>query len=101
MSHEKVLRAKALRPSFRERLLNNDEFYLYNLMPNRISKMQLETSLWSNLDFRIRYSLGHLPGRGLRLNAAYTMKEGQGRAQLRSKAARGRTQLGRGPRRRL
>jgi hypothetical protein len=33
MPHEKVVRAKALRESLRQQLLDNDEFYLYERMP--------------------------------------------------------------------
>jgi hypothetical protein len=51
MSHEKVVRVKALRASLRARLLEDDEFYLYDLMPPGESKMRLERSLWSNPDF--------------------------------------------------
>jgi hypothetical protein len=58
MSHEKVARARALRESLYARLKNDDEFYLYDLMPAGESKMRLERSLWSNPDFRHWHSLG-------------------------------------------
>jgi hypothetical protein len=60
MPHEKIARAKALRASLREQLLNDDEFYLYDLMSPGESKMRLECSLWSNPDFRAWHSLGRV-----------------------------------------
>jgi hypothetical protein len=58
MSQEKVVRARALRASLRAQLLNDDAFYLYDLMPPGESKVRLEGSLWSNPDFRTWYNLG-------------------------------------------
>ena len=60
MPHEKIVRARALRASLRDKLLNIDEFYLYDLMPPGESKTRLERSLWSNSDFRDWHSLGRL-----------------------------------------
>jgi hypothetical protein len=58
MSHEKIDGAKALRELLRARLVHDDEFYLYELMPEGESKMGVERSLWSNLEFRRWYALG-------------------------------------------
>ena len=57
MPHEKIVRARALRASLYAQLLNDDEFYLYDLMPSGESKKRLESSLWSNPDFRTWYVL--------------------------------------------
>jgi len=62
MSHEKIVRAKALRETLRTQLLNDDEFYLYDRMPPGESKKRLELSLWSNPDFRDWHSLGCVLG---------------------------------------